>query len=347
MRSRTVNIDSEYLQGMPKIELHIHVEGTIEGQLLFEIADRNGINLPYDTPDDILALQNSSKKSDTESLKSFLECLDASRSALRRDIDYYEIAMSFYTRAERENIRYVEIMFDPQQAVRQGVPFEGCIEALCQARDDARDRFDINSQWIMNFQRDFSLESAIETLSKAETYREEIVAVGLDNFEIHDFPRIFVPLFDLARAQGYHLTSHCDVHQPNSLNHIRDCLDLLKVERLDHGLDAFFDESLCNDILERDIGVAACPTFYSKGASCPQGTMECIRGLLEIGVLISLSSDDPVQLGSGWLTTTLTAAQSSGGFSNNEMKKFMINAVKSSWMENGLKASFLSGLNTY
>lgn len=342
-----MSINSEYLLGMPKVELHIHVEGTIEGQLLFEIADRNGISLPYDTPDDILALQNSSKKSDTESLKSFLECLDASREALRKDTDYYEIAMSFYTRAERENIRYTEVMFDPQQAVRQGIPLEGCIEALCQARDDARERFGIHSQWIMNFQRDHDLGSAIDVLSKAENYREDIVAIGLDNFEVHDFPRKFAPLYDLARTQGFHLTSHCDVHQSNSLNHIRDCLDLLKVERLDHGLDAFFDETLCNDILERGIGVAACPTFYSQGASVPQKTMECIRGLLEVGALISLSSDDPVQLGSGWLTTTLDAAQSSGGFSNDEMKRFMTNAVKSSWMESGLKASFLGELNAY
>ena len=342
-----MNSNFEYLQGMPKVEIHIHIEGTIEGKLLFKIAERNGINLPYDTPDDILALQNSSKKSDTESLETFLECLDASKNALRRDIDYYDIAMGYYARAERENIRYAEIIFDPQQAIRQGVPFEGCIEALCQARDDAQERFNVNSQWIINFQRDHSLQSAIETLSKAEKYFDEIVAIGLDNFEIHDFPRKFVPLFDLARAQGYHLTSHCDVHQPNSLNHIRYCLDLLKIDRLDHGLDAFYDESLSNDILEKGIGLAACPTFYSEGGSCPQKTMECIRGLFEMGALISLSTDDPVQLGSGWLTTTLMAAQSSGAFSNDEMKKFMVNAVKSSWMEPGSDVSFIEELNAY
>ena len=338
---------SDYVLGMPKIELHIHIEGTIEGQLLFGIADRNGIKLPYETPDDILALQNSNKTSDTESLRSFLECLDASRGALRRDTDYYEIAMSFYSRAKQENIQYAEIMFDPQQAVRQGVPFEGCIEALCQARDDALERFHIRSQWIMNLQRDYSLESAVETLSNAEKYREDIVAVGLDNFEVCNFPRKFLPLFDLARAQGYHLTSHCDVHQPNSLNHIRDCLDLLRVERLDHGLDAYFDESLCQDILERGIGVAACPTFYSAGESCPDKTMECIRGMLDMGVLISLNSDDPVQLGSGWLSSALASAQASGGFSDNEIKKFMQNAVQSSWMERSQKTSLLSDLNDY
>ncbi len=340
-------IISEYLLGMPKIELHIHIEGTIEGQLLFDIADRNGIELPYETPDDILALQNSQKKSDTESLRSFLECLDASRGALRRDTDYYEIAMSFYSRARQENIQYAEIMFDPQQAVRQGIPFEGCMEALCQARDDALEHFHIRSQWIMNLQRDFSLESAVETLSNARKYREDIVAVGLDNFEVTNFPRKFLPLFDLARAQGYHLTSHCDVHQPNSLNHIRDCLDLLRVERLDHGLDAYFDESLCRDILERGVGMAACPTFYSAGGSCPDKTMECIRGMLDMGVLISLNSDDPVQLGSGWLTSTLASAQASGGFSDNEIKKFMQNAVQSSWMERSQKIAFLGGLSDY
>lgn len=338
---------SNFIQDMPKAELHVHIEGTIKGELLFEIAERNRIKLPYETPDDILTLQNDTKTGLHENLVNFLKCLDVSRSALRTGQDYYDIAMDYYDSCRDENIVYAEIMFDPQQAIRQGVSFDDCFEALQQARDDAKEHFGISSQWIMCFQRDHPLESALDVLEMAVPHRDNIIAVGLDNSEISGFPTTFAPLYDAAREQGYRLTSHCDVNQPDTLAHIRGCLDVLKVERIDHGLNVFQDAGLLRDVLARNIPLTACPTFVVSQNACPPDRVEMMRGLLEAGVLISLSTDDPAQFGSGWLCRTLTAAQDAGEFSDAEMVRFMENAFRSAWIPNAQRDRYLIQLQNH
>lgn len=337
----------DFIKNMPKIELHVHVEGTIKGELLFEIAERNGIDLPYESPDGILELQNQSKTGLHENLVNFLKCLDISRGALRSGADYYDVAMGYYQSCVEDNTHYAEIMFDPQQAIRQGVAFGDCFEALIQARDDAADRLGVTSQWIMCFQRDHSLDSAMEVLEQAEPYREDIIGIGLDNSEMPGFPKTFAPLYDQARARGYRLTSHCDVNQPDTLTHIRDCLETLKVERIDHGLNVFQDPELLEKVIQNDIGLTACPTFVVSQKACPADRIEMIRGLFQAGALISLSTDDPAQFGSGWLTTTLVAAQIGGGFSNDEMTGFMKNAAVSAWMPDDRRSRFLEALSEY
>ncbi len=338
---------SEFVKNMPKIELHVHVEGTIRGELLFEIADRNGIKLPYDSPEGMLDLQNESKTGLHENLVNFLKCLDVSRGALRTGADYYDVAMGYYQSCVEDNIRYAEIMFDPQQAIRQGIPFNDCVEALIQARDDAASQLGVTSQWIMCFQRDHPLETAMDVLKQADPYRENIIGIGLDNSETPGFPKIFAPLFDEAQNRGYRLTSHCDVNQPDTLTHIRDCLDILKVERIDHGLNVFQDPELLERVINNEIALTACPTFVVSQKACPADRLEMIRGLLKAGALISLSTDDPAQFGSGWLTKTLAAAQSSGGFTDTEMTGFMNNAARSAWFSASDCAQFLEALSVY
>ncbi|MBT4286595.1 MAG: adenosine deaminase [Deltaproteobacteria bacterium] len=338
---------NQFLASAPKAELHIHIEGTIEPDLLLQMAERNGIVLPFDTPEGVLALQNLKKSGNHNNLSNFLDCLDISRGVLRQARDYYDITMRFLKKCKEENIVYSEVMFDPQQGMRQGVAFETIIESLRQAQKDGRAAFGVETQWIMCFQRDHAAYEANDILTSAEKYRDIIVGIGLDNYETVGFPDLFKEVFKKAKSQGFRLTSHCDVNQPDSLAHIQGCINTLNVERIDHGLNSAYDETLTKTILSHGISLTGCPTFFNTDSSSPPDRLEMIKKLLRSGVIISLNTDDPEQFGSGWLTQTLIAAQKAGGFDREDMIQFLKNAFQSAWLPEDRKNHFLKALQTF
>jgi adenine deaminase len=338
---------NQFLASAPKAELHIHIEGTIEPDLLLQMAERNGIVLPFDTPEGVLTLQNSKKSGSLNNLSNFLECLDISRGVLRQAVDYYEITTRFLKRCQEENIVYSEVMFDPQQGMRQGVSFEAIVESLMQAQKDGMAAYGVETQWIMCFQRDHAANEAMDILSLAEKYSEFIVGIGLDNEETVGFPDLFKEVFQKAKSQGFRLTSHCDVNQPNSISHIQGCLNTLGVERIDHGLNIAQDNELIQVILSSGICLTGCPTFFSTDSSSPPDRIEMITKLLRSGVTISLNTDDPEQFGSGWLTQTLIAAQKAGRFDREDMIQFLKNAFQSAWLPEDRKNHYLKALQTF
>ncbi len=339
--------DYEFLLAAPKAELHVHLEGTIEPELLFLLAERNGIEIPYRTPEDVLNFQVEKKTSSTENLKNFLECLDISRGVLVKAIDYYDLTMHFLKQCQKEHIVYAEVMFDPQQAMRQGVEFEAAVEAIGQAQKDGLKEFEVETQWIMCFQRDHSPLEAEKILKQAEPFRDLIIGIGLDNAEVSGFPNLFSEVFRQAKLAGYHLTSHCDVNQPDAFDHIRGCIEQLSVHRIDHGLNVAQDEALVDTVLNKNICLTACPTYYATENSCPPDRMKMIKTLFRAGVMVSLNSDDPAQFGSGWLSNTLAVAQRSGGFTRQEMLRFMKNAFQSAWLPENRKKVYLDSLSEF
>jgi adenosine deaminase len=332
---------AEFITAVPKAELHVHIEGTIEADLLFAIADRNGIQLPYKTAADILAGQSKGKTNPKQNLDSFIDCLDVCRGVLRTGRDYESIAFGYLKRCQSENIVYAEIMFDPQQGQRQGVSLEAQVEGLLSASQAGARDFGVETQWIMNFQRDWPVEEACEILEAAQPYRDRIAGIGLDNPELPDFPKKFAPLFATARKEGYRLTSHCDVNIPNSIEHIRGCIETLGVERIDHGLNAIEDDSVVQHLVDKNIALTGCPTRYAFQSETSADDLAMMTGLLERGVLISLNSDDPAQFGSGWLTQTLIEAQRTGNLSRETMTKFMRNGFLSAWLPSDRNATYL------
>ena len=340
-KSHVMNI-SQYLERMPKAELHVHIEGTIDPQRLFEIAERNGVKLPFTTADEILENQAAGKTDPKQNLASFIECLDVSRSVLRVGLDYEDIAYDFVKRCSQENIVYAEVMFDPQQGIRQGVKFEAMVEGLLSGAESGRREFGVQVQWIMNFQRDWSSVDAMHILNQARPYRDKIVAIGLDNPETPGFPSRFEQLYAEARVQGYHLTSHCDVHIPNSIEHIRGCIEVLGVQRIDHGLNALEDSKVVDRLIEKQISLTACPTRYAFQSATSIEDLELMVELLGRGIQISLNSDDPAQFGSGWLNQTLSEAQQAGKFSLETMRAFMRNGFLSAWLTNDEKLRYLA-----
>lgn len=339
--------DYEFIAALPKVELHVHIEGTIEPKTLFAIADRNDIELPYDTPEGLLKYQTEQKSEGSENLANFLDCLDISRSALRTADDYHTITTEFLQRCAAEGTRYVEMMFDPQQAIRQGVPVGECLDALHQGRADGQHDHGVRSQWIMCFQRDHPAGEALSLLEQVRAHDAEIVGIGVDNYETPGFPALFQKVYDQARREDLRLTAHCDVNQPDSVDHIRACIENLGVERIDHGLNTIDDPALLDLVLEHNIALTGCPTFYAGQHASPAPRLEMHRALADAGVRISLNTDDPAQFGSGWITNTLGSAMRAAPFSRSEIARFMRSAIATAWIDDRFKRELDEDLATF
>ena len=227
---------ASFIAGMPKAELHLHIEGTLEPELKFELAARNGLALPYASVEEMRAAY------DFNSLASFLTIYYEGMNVLVTEQDFYDLAMAYFRKAHSQNVVYAEIFFDPQGHTSRGIAFETVIKGFRRAQQDA-ESFGMRTQLIMCFLRDMSAESAMETLEQSLPYGDWIVGVGLDSDERGNPPIKFKEVFDRARKEGFRLTMHCDVNQQDSTAHIRECLELIGVERIDHGVNALDDPS--------------------------------------------------------------------------------------------------------
>ena len=339
--------DDDFVRLLPKVELHVHLEGTIAPTTQLTIAERNGIQLPYDTPEGVAEYQTRRRASGKENLVNFLDCLDISRGVLRTPEDFHTITVEFLARCAREGVSYVEVMFDPQQAIRQGVSLGDTVEAITQGRLDGAHDSGVRSQLIMCFQRDHPADEALGLVEEADAHREHIVGVGLDNYETPGFPAMFAPVYDAARSRQYRLTSHCDVNQPDSADHIRACIEVLGVERIDHGLNAADDPALIELLLDHGTALTGCPTYYDGQSASPDWRLNMHRTLLEAGVPISLNTDDPAQFGSGWLANTVLHAMLAAPFTRDEIVRFTRHAIETSWTDDAHRAQMSAELAAF
>src|SRR5690625_3064841 len=222
-----------FIHGLPKAELHVHIEGTLEPELKFELAQRNGIPLEPATPEEVRASY------DYDDLPSFLAVYYESMRVLLTADDFYDLAMAYFLKVAGQGVRYAEIFFDPQAHTSLGVPFPTVVGGLCRALVDARRDLNVHGELIMCFVGDFTAEHAMSTLMEALLYRDRIIGVGLDSDEKGHPPAKFGEVFARARAEGFRLTMHCDVDQEGTHEHIRQVLDDIVVDRIDHGANAF------------------------------------------------------------------------------------------------------------
>lgn len=234
-----------FIREMPKAELHVHLEGTLEAEHLFKLARRHNIELEHKTPEECISAY------DFHDLPSFLKIYYAGMNVLRTEEDFYELAYHYFERAAKENIVYVEPFFDPQAHTTRGIEFSTIINSIHRAQADAREKLNLHSNLIMCFLRDMSAESALEHLKMAMPYKSWIIGVGLDSNEKDNPPIKFSEVFSKARSLGLKLTMHCDVNQQNSIHHIRQCIDDIQVERIDHGINALEDDKVCDKIIAR------------------------------------------------------------------------------------------------
>jgi adenosine deaminase len=327
-----------FIEGIPKAELHLHIEGTLEPELKFELAARNGLTLPYKTIEEAVAGY------DFDSLTSFLVGYYEGMGVLIEEQDFYDLGMAYFQKVAAQNLLYAEIFFDPQGHTSRGVPFANVINGLHRSRQDAAKELGVDIQLIMCFLRDMSAESAMETLDQAEPFRDLIIGVGLDSDERDNPPLKFKEVYARARDRGYRLTMHCDVDQNNTIEHIRQALFDIGVERIDHGVNSLDDQGLTQTIIERGIGLTVCPISNIRVVQNSKSAQ--IKTMLDKGMLATVNSDDPAYF-QAYITDNLKTAQQDGGLTKDEVARLVHNAFTICWAPGDAKQRYIRRLDEY
>lgn len=324
-----------FIEKMPKAELHVHVEGTLEPDMKVALAGRNGVKLPYKSAKQLKAAY------DFDDLPSFLAVYYEGMSVLLKEPDFYDVTYAYLAKARSQNVVYAEMFFDPQAHTARGVAFDTVIRGIRRAQLDAEKRLGIGSQLIMCFLRDRSAEFAMATLLESLPYKQWIVGVGLDSDEKDNPPVKFRNVFRRAREEGYLLTMHCDVDQQDSVRHIWQCLRDIDVGRIDHGVNALEDAKLCAEIKRRGLALTVCPISNSY---VTDGTKAAaVKTMLGQGMRVTVNSDDPAYF-PGYMTENLIAVQEEADLSEAELLQLARNAFEAAWLPQASRDRYLAQL---
>ena len=327
-----------FIDHMPKAELHLHLEGTLEPELKFELATRNGIDLPYAS-----AVQMRSGYAFRD-LTSFLAAYYEGMSVLRAEQDFYDLAMAYFRTTSAQHVVYAEVFFDPQAHTSRGIGFDTVIGGLHRARVDAQAQLGLRVQLIMCFLRDMSEASALATLEQSLPHRDKIIGVGLDSDERDNPPVKFRQAFARARAEGYRLTMHCDVDQADSVGHIWQCLDDIGVERIDHGVNCLEDDALVARLGRDGIGLTVCPVSNRRVTDGLKAGE--LKTMLDRSLRATVNSDDPAYFGA-YVNQNLAAAQQAAGLTVAELARLARNSFEIAWITPPDRARYLADLDAY
>ncbi len=314
---------------LPKAELHLHIEGTLEPELMFELARRNKVALPYA---DVAELRAAYAFKD---LQSFLDLYYAGAAVLKTDLDFFDLAWAYFTRAAAGGVRHAEIFFDPQTHTRRGVPYRAALEGLSAAMDKARAELGVSSLLILCFLRHLDEAEALGTLEEALPLRDRIAGVGLDSSEQGHPPAKFARVFARAKDAGLRLTAHAGEEGPPS--YVREALDVLKVERIDHGVRSVEDPGLLRRLVAEQVPLTVCPLSNVKLRVFDKLEDHNLRALLGAGARVSLHSDDPAYFG-GYADDAYRETGRALSLTDAELKTLARNSFLGSWLPAAEKA---------
>ncbi len=323
---------------LPKAELHLHIEGTFEPELMFAIAKRNGLQLAYDS---VAQLKEAYQFSD---LQDFLDLYYSGVSVLLHERDYYELTWAYLKSCDEQNIRHTEIMFDPQAHTQRGVAFETVINGICRACDEAKEKLGVSSFLIMSYLRHLSEESAFETLEMSRPYKDKIKAVGLDSSEKGNPPSKFERVFRASVEMGYIPLAHAG--EEGDASYVEDALDLLKVVRIDHGNRSLDDSKLVKRLIREDIALTVCPLSNLALQVVPCLEKHPLRNMLDLGLAITLNSDDPAYFG-GNLNANFGAVSEAQNLSTEEIVQLAKNSFRYSLLDEKTKQAFLNEISIF
>ncbi|MDE0363967.1 MAG: adenosine deaminase [Gammaproteobacteria bacterium] len=276
------------VQGLSKAELHIHIEGSLEPEMMFELAQRNRVSLPYDSVEAVR------RAYDFTCLQDFLDLYYAGMQVLREEADFHDLADAYFRRAEADNVTHVEYFFDPQAHLERGVPIGTIMEGLMSATRDARER-GTGVSLILCFLRHLSERDAFDVLEETADYHSEIVGVGLDSSEKGNPPSKFERVFAAARDQGFRLVAHAGEEGPPE--YVWEALDVLGVDRIDHGNRALEDEALIARLRRDRVPLTVCPLSNLKLGVVDSLPAHPLKRMLDHGLLVTVNSDDPAYFG--------------------------------------------------
>ena len=323
---------------LPKAELHLHIEGTFEPELIFEIGRRNGVAVPYES---VEALREAYNFSD---LQSFLNVYYAGMDVLRVERDYYDLTTAYLRRAKAQGVRHAEIFFDPQAHTDRGVPFGTVVAGIKSALRDGVASFGITSHLIMCFLRDQSAESAMATLEAAIPFRDDIVAIGLDSAEVGNPPSKFETVFARARALGFLTVAHAGEEGPPE--YVWEALDLLKVSRVDHGVRSLEDPKLVERLVRQRIPLTVCPLSNLRLKVVADLEDHPLKRMLDAGLVATCNSDDPAYFG-GYVGDNFTAVSAALGLSDDEILRLAANSFEASFLDDAVKSRYLDDLRAF
>lgn len=328
----------DFIRGLPKVELHLHIEGSLEPELLFELGERNKVPLRFNSVDEVRAAY------DFTDLQSFLDIYYEGASVLSKEQDFYDMTWAYLLRAHADNVRHTEIFFDPQTHTDRGVPFETVVEGIHQALMAAEADLGMSTRLIMCFLRHLSAEAAMATLEQALPFRDRIVAVGLDSSERGHPPSKFADVFARARDEGFLTVAHAGEEGPPA--YIREALDLLGVERIDHGVRCVEDPELVARLRKESMPLTVCPLSNVKLRVFDTMADHNLGDLLELGLMATVNSDDPAYFG-GYMNDNFLAVHRALGLSREQYVTLTENAIAASFIDDERKAVLRSELQAY
>ena len=331
-------ISHKWLNGLPKIELHLHIEGTLEPELLFRLAKRNSIQLPFNSVNEV------KKAYQFSNLQDFLDIYYQGAEVLLHKQDFYDLTWAYLLMCKQQNVMHVEPFFDPQTHTVRGVAFETIVSGIAEALADGKAKLGITSRLIMCFLRHLSEESAIETLKSSEQFTDVIYGVGLDSAEMGNPPEKFINVFSKAKDMGYKLVAHAGEEGPAS--YIWSSLDVLNVQRIDHGIRAIDDPDLMLRLIESQIPLTICPLSNVKLRVFDTMASHTILDMLDLGVCVTVNSDDPSYFG-GYMTENFLALYDSLELSRDQAIRLINNSIDASFAEDSRKKELSNLLQAY
>ena len=328
----------DFARGLPKAELHLHIEGTLEPELMFELARRNGVPLPYASVDDVRRAYIFSD------LQSFLDIYYAGCRVLLKEQDFYDLTWAYLTRAVSQGVRHAEIFFDPQTHTDRGVPFESVVTGIRRALHDGEARFRITSGLIMCFLRHLSADAATRTLHEALPFKKWILAVGLDSSEVGHPPAKFEDVYNRAREAGFLAVAHAGEEGPPA--YVWEALDILKVRRIDHGVRCVEDDRLVGRLVEEQIPLTVCPLSNVKLRVFPNLRAHNLKQLLDRGLLVTVNSDDPAYFG-GYVADNFRDTAAALGLGREQLLTLARNSFVASFLSEEQRRAYLGDVERF
>ena len=328
-----LDVITNFIKKTPKSELHLHIEGSLEPELMFKLSKRNKIDIAFKSVDEIRAAYNFSN------LDSFLKIYYEGSNVLITEEDFFDLTWEYVLRCKKDNIVHTEIFFDPQSHLERGVKFDDVINGIHNALKKGHSEFGITSKIIMCFLRHLDEESCFDVLKKACNYKDKIVGVGLDSSEKGNPPTKFKRLFELAMKEGFLTVAHAGEEGPP--DYIWDSLNILKVKRIDHGVQCLKDEKLVEVLSKKQIPLTVCPLSNIKLRVFNKLKEHNLKKMLDEKLMVMINSDDPAYFG-GYINDNLIESQIALNLSMDEIKTLIINSFKSSFLSKEEKKKWIS-----
>ncbi|MGP9527166.1 adenosine deaminase [Glutamicibacter sp. AOP5-A2-18] len=323
---------------LPVAELHIHLEGTLEPETIMSLAAKDSIQLPYSSIDELRAQYEFSN------LQSFLDLFYANMLVLRTREDFYEITMAYLHRAHASGVRHVELFFDPQAHVERGMDLRDVIAGIRDALSEAQERWGISHKLIACFWRHAPASEALDLLRFMIEEQHDIDGIGLDSSELGFPPELFVDVFDLARESGLHVVAHAGEEGP--ADYIWQALDLLKVERVDHGIRCLDDEKLVQRLVAEQMPLTVCPLSNIRLRAVDTMADHPLPSMLEAGLKVSVHSDDPAYFG-GYMDANFASLMQAFNFSTEQLAQLARNSFESSFIDDSAKRERLAEVDAW